>query len=116
MPGPPEWSGFWAGIERRIRVEQPRPMRDPWWLPVWKPFWGHPRLALASAVTGLAAVALLTTFHPIGQSRPPAAWAAPVMVQDAGTADPDGTVMVYSSPDQDVTVIWLFGSDSPNPS
>ena len=34
--------------------------------------------------------------------------AAPVMVQDVSTDDPNRSVMVYSSPDDDVTVIWVF--------
>jgi hypothetical protein len=34
--------------------------------------------------------------------------AAPVVVQDVSSADPDRSVMVYSSPDDDVTVIWVF--------
>jgi hypothetical protein len=36
------------------------------------------------------------------------------MVQDVGTEDPDGSVMVYSDPDRGsergVTVIWVFAS------
>jgi hypothetical protein len=44
------------------------------------------------------------------------AWAVPVVVQDVSTADPERTVMVYSTPDQapdqGLTVIWLFSSDA----
>ena len=29
-------------------------------------------------------------------------------VQEVSSADPDRSVMVYSSPDDDVTVIWVF--------
>jgi len=37
-----------------------------------------------------------------------AAIAAPVQVQDVSTTDPSRSVMVYSNPDDDVTVIWVF--------
>jgi hypothetical protein len=45
------------------------------------------------------------------------AWAVPVVVQDVSTPDPERTVMVYSTsdnstPDQALTVIWLFSSDA----
>jgi anti-sigma factor RsiW len=101
--GPPDWSGFWATVQRRVREEAPGPpMRDPWWLPVWKPVWGHPRVAFAGVATGLFALAL--TLHPFGPGSPPAV-ASPVVVQDATTADPDASVMIYSD---EVTVIWLL--------
>ena len=32
-----------------------------------------------------------------------------VVIQSIETADPDAPVMVYSSPESDVTVIWVFG-------
>jgi len=34
---------------------------------------------------------------------------AGVMVTSARTEDPRGTVMVYSTPEQDVAVVWVFG-------
>jgi hypothetical protein len=33
---------------------------------------------------------------------------ARVVVQDVSSADPDSSVMVYSSPDDEMTVIWIF--------
>jgi hypothetical protein len=33
---------------------------------------------------------------------------APVEVQDVSTPDPNRSVMVFSNPDADVTVIWVF--------
>jgi anti-sigma factor RsiW len=100
----PDWSGFWPAVERRVREEAPgpSPVRDPWWLPVWKPVWGHPRVAFAGVATGLLALAL--TLGPFGAGSPPAV-ASPVVVQDATTADPDASVMIYSD---EVTVIWLL--------
>lgn len=110
-PRLPDWSGFWTVIRSRIETEPARPLREPWWLPFWKPVWGHPRLALA---TGLATVTLLSvSFWPADEGELLPAW-GPVMVQDVATGDPDGSVMVYSDSDRGaergVTVIWLFAS------
>jgi hypothetical protein len=63
-------------------------------------------VALGSlAVSSLAAAMVLWPSAPVTVPR---AVAAPVVVQDVSTADPDRSVMVYSSPDDDVTVIWVF--------
>lgn len=111
-PSVADWAGFWTGIQSRIGSEPARPLRERWWLPYWKPVWGHPRVALA---TGLATVTLLSvSFWPADEGEFLPAWAGPVMVQDVGTGDPDGSVMVYSDPDRGsergVTVIWVFAS------
>lgn len=102
----PDWSGFWPAVRLRIASEAPRPIRDPWWLPFWKPVWGHPRMALGGfVVSSLAAVLVLWPSPPATMST---AVAAPVQVQDVSTYDPDRGVMVYSNPDDDMTVIWVF--------
>jgi anti-sigma factor RsiW len=102
----PDWVGFWPAVRLRIASEAPRPVREAWWLPFWKPVWGHPRVALGSLMaSGLAAALVL---WPSSQVTVPRALAAPVVVQDVSTADPDRSVMVYSNPDEDVTVIWVF--------
>lgn len=112
-PPTPDWAGFWTGVRARIGTEPARPgFQEPWWLPFWKPVWGHPRVALA---TGLATVTLLSVpFWPADDAEFLPAWAGPVMVQDVATEDPDGSVMVYSDPDRGsergVTVIWVFAS------
>ena len=101
----PDWSGFWPAVRVRITAEHPAPARDPWWLPFWKPVWGHPRVALGGlVVSGLAAALVL---WPSAETTT-AAIAAPVQVQDVSTTDPSRSVMVYSNPDDDVTVIWVF--------
>ena len=85
--------------------------RDPWWLPFWKPVWGHPRVALGGLViSGLAAALVL---WPSAETTK-AAMAAPVQVQDVSTTDPSRSVMVYSNPDDDVTVIWVFNPMEPD--
>jgi anti-sigma factor RsiW len=101
----PDWAGFWPAVRVRLAREAPRPVRESWWLPAWKPVWGHPRVALGSLmVSGLAAALML---WPSPQVTGPT-FAAPVVVQDVSSGDPDRSVMVYSSPDDEVTVIWVF--------
>jgi hypothetical protein len=41
-------------------------------------------------------------------SLPPAALDQ-VVIQSIETADPDVPVMVYASPESDITVLWVFG-------
>ena len=103
----PDWSGFWPAVRERITREPVRPFSDPWWLPWWKPVWGHPRLATSTALA--ASLIAVAVFWPGSREVPPA-YASPVVVQDV-SADPRGTVMVYSNRD-DVTVIWVFASDT----
>ncbi len=105
----PDWSGFWPAVRRRIASERPHPVTEAWWLPFWKPIWGHPRLATVTAA--LAASLLTFSFWPGEEGEVPVAWAGPVVVQDVSTADPDGSVMVYHTPERDVTVIWVFASE-----
>jgi hypothetical protein len=114
VPAPPEvdWTGFWAGIQTRILREEPRPLRDPWWMPFWKPFWGHPRLAMGGGMVVVLVVALTLWPLPGRDGQVPLAFAGPIVVQDVGTPDPERSVMVYSTPDQALTVIWLFSSDA----
>ena len=111
-PAEPDWRGFWAGIQARIASEEPTPIRDPWWIPFWKPFWGHPRLAMGGAMAVMLAAILLLWPLPGREGQVPLALAGPVVVQDVGTSDPERTVMVYSTPDQALTVIWLFPSEA----
>jgi anti-sigma factor RsiW len=98
----PEWAGFWPAVRGRIASEVPRRVHESWWLPVWKPVWGHPRVALGSLMVSSLALGLVLW------PSAPVTLAAPVVVQDVSSADPDRSVMVYSSPDDDVTVIWVF--------
>ena len=80
-------------------------MRDSWWFPIWKPVWGHPRMAFGGALAaGLVAALML---WPAPATVTPTS-VSPVVVQDVSTADPDHSVMVYSNPDDEMTVIWVF--------
>jgi anti-sigma factor RsiW len=105
-PAQPDWTGFWQGVVRGIedqRMSRPAPARRAWWQQVWRPRW-----ALGSAL----AAALLITLG-VWQWAPtgPMPAQAGVMVTSARTEDPRGTVMVYSTPEQDVAVVWVFGLD-----
>lgn len=108
----PSWTGFWPGVQARLRTETARPIREAWWRPLWKPVWGHPRMAMATS--GVLAVLLAVSFWPGDPGEVQIAGAEPVVVQDVDTPDPDGSVMVYSAPDRGpdrgVTVIWVFAS------
>lgn len=102
----PDWSGFWPAVQARIVQEAPRPIRDAWWLPYWKPVWGHPRMALSGLA--ISSLALALVLWPSPHAPVSRAVASPVEVQDVSTPDPNRSVMVFSNPDDDVTVIWVF--------
>ena len=103
-PAEPDWSGFWPAVRLRIETEVPRPFRDAWWRPLWKPVWGHPRVATSAAMAG--ALLFSVALWPAGHELAPG---APVLVQDVATSDPNGSVMVYNK--DDMTVIWVFAAD-----
>lgn len=104
----PDWSGFWPAVRLRIARETPPPVRDAWWLRYWKPVWGHPRVVVSGLAISMLAIALV--FWPSVHAPVSQAVAAPVEVQDVSTSDPNRSVMVFSNPDDDVTVIWLFNA------
>src|SRR5574337_1139155 len=41
VPADLEWARFWPGVRSRILIEHPAPFKEAWWLPLWKPVWGH---------------------------------------------------------------------------
>ena len=98
----PDWTGFWDGVRGRIRSERPRPWREAWG---W-----YPRLALGGAVAGLLVLAAL--LWPMGPPEGPARPGG-VVVNTVETAHPNGNLMVFSSPEDDMTVIWVFGLEQP---
>jgi anti-sigma factor RsiW len=102
-PGDPDWSGFWDGIRRRIAARPLPPRRLAWR--------GAPTMAVGSALA--AGVALAILFWPVGPVEPPAPGQG--VTVNAVEASPDGSVMLFSSPDDDVTVIWVIGPDQPGP-
>ena len=53
---------------------------------------------------GAVAIVSLTLWQTIPGAPDP-----PIVVSSAHTEDPRGTVMVYSTHDKDVTVVWVLG-------
>jgi len=97
----PEWTGFWEGIVRRIDAPAVEVRSRSRW---------RPRLVAASAAAALA----------VGVSV--AVWQAPwvpfasqavaaISVNSADTTHPGGTVMIYTPPEKDLAVVWLFADD-----
>ncbi len=100
-PLSPDWTGFWEGVRRGIeapRVETVARRRSAWLV--------RPRYALG-AVAALAAAALMVVWQVPRTAVTPVAEAA-VSVTSADTDRPEATVMVYSPPERDLAVVWLF--------
>jgi anti-sigma factor RsiW len=101
-PAEPDWTGFWQGVVRGIedrKHARPAPPVRRWWQEAWRPRW---------AVGG--ALAFLLVAAGLWQLAPgPRPSEAAVVVTSARTEDPRGTVMVYSTKEQDVAVVWVFG-------
>ena len=99
-PAPPDWTGFWEGVRRGI--ETPRLERGA------RPRW-RPRL-VASAAAALAVGASVFLWQlPRAPFTPQAA--AAISVNSADTKHPRGTVMIYSPPEKDLAVVWVFADD-----
>ena len=99
--GEPDWTGFWPGVVRGIEAggRQPR-------IETSRRVWLRPRWALGGAL--VAAFLVSATFW---QTQAPPALADPVIVSAADTEHPQGSVMIYHTPDRGVTVVWVFGVD-----
>jgi anti-sigma factor RsiW len=119
---PPEavWAAFWPQVRARIAAA-PAPVSEPAWRRAWEGLTRRPRLALAPALAA-AALAVVAVVAPWQRAPQPPVPAPPagvatlqpaeldqVVIQSIETADPEAPVMVYSSPDSDVTVLWVFG-------
>ena len=100
----PDWTGFWPGVVRGIQdsrdsvpvVTQTRAARRMW--PQW-------------AVGGAALAGLALALVIWQGGRGPVHAEASVVVNSAETENPGGTVMVYSSPERDIAVVWVFDTD-----
>ena len=101
-PAEPDWTGFWPGIARGIedaRRRAPAPAASRVRL--------RPRWALGGAL--VAALLVSVTLWQATQAPP--VLEAPVIVSAAHTDHPQGSVMVYHTPERDMTVVWVFGLD-----
>jgi anti-sigma factor RsiW len=120
-PEPPAaaWDVFWPQVRARLAAS-PDPERAA--RRAWIPVLEHPRLALGSVVAAAALVvlAVLTPWRGLLLPEPPrvsgpiappesAKAVTPVVVQSVETEAPDSSVMVYTHPDAEVTVVWVFG-------
>jgi hypothetical protein len=99
-PALPDWTGFWEGIRRGIEGP-PLLLRT-------RPRW-RPRL-VASAAAALAIGASVFLWQlPRAPFTPQAA--AAISVNSANTNHPRGSVMVYSPPEKDLAVVWVFSDE-----
>lgn len=98
-PVEPDWTGFWPGVVRGIqdaRVAHATPRRAVW----LRPRWAYGGALAAALLVSLSVWQLVpTSVHP----------EAPVIVQSVGTDDPNASVTVYSTPERDLTVVWVSG-------
>ena len=97
----PEWTGFWEGIRRGIeapRIETVVPARRIWHV--------RPRFAFGAAAALAAAVFMLVWQVPHAPLT--STVGAAISVTSADTDRPDATVMVYTPPERDLAVVWLF--------
>lgn len=101
---PPDWTGFWPGIVRGVDDRRREVPTRPTW--GWSRVLRRPRLAFGGAVA-TALVASLTLWQAFYAPVAPEA----AVVVSANTEHPDGTVMVYSPPERDLAVVWVFGLD-----
>ena len=94
----PDWTSLWPSIVRGIedtRRAVPRRAPSHWIRPTW-------------ALGGVLAATLLISLT-VWQILPdPLSTEPTVVVRSASTDYPNGAVMVYSAPGQDVTVVWLL--------
>ena len=101
-PAEPDWAGFWPGIVRGIDDAKHRPVAVPRRSAVFGRRW-----AFGSAAVTAALLASLMVWQLL-PGRPREA-EAQVVVHSADS--PGRSVMVYSTPDQDMTVVWVLGLD-----
>lgn len=107
LTGPdPDWSAFWPGIRRRIVTEGSRPWREAWWRGLVWPLRAIPRLALGGAVAGLLVMGAVVWKTGL---RDPLAPPLGIVLSAVEIAASDGSVLVFSSPEEEMTVIWVIG-------
>jgi len=107
VSAPGDWTGFWPGVVRGIERERQAaatPARQPW---QGRRALAHPRVAFGGALAA-AVVAFITLWQVL---TPTSAPAEPMTVHAANSEHPGATVMVYSPPERDLAVVWVFDSD-----
>ncbi len=94
-PAPADWTGFWPAVVRGIQDARPaaKPPGRRW----------RPRLAVGGALAAAALAALVIWPLTHETTKPDN-----VVVSLAEAGSSDGTVMVYSPPEHDLAVVWVF--------
>ena len=106
----PDWTGFWEGVVRGVedqRLRAPLPEHRAT-RPVWRSQW-----AVGGALAAMALLSL-SVWQNLGDT-PGSITESPVVVNAASTGQPDGGVMVYSTPDKAMTVVWLLDEEPSAP-
>jgi anti-sigma factor RsiW len=97
-PSLPDWTGFWEGVRRGVEApaveHRIRPRRV------------RPRLVVGTAAA--LAVGASVIFWQIPRTPLSSQAVAAVTVNSADTQRPGGTVMIYSPPEKDLAVVWVF--------
>lgn len=99
-PAPPDWTGFWEGIRRGIEAPHVPARSRPRW---------RPRLVAGTAAALAVGASVIFWQMPRTQLTPEAA--AAISVNSADTTHPRGTLMIYSPPEKDLAVVWVFADD-----
>ncbi len=104
----PDWAGFWPGVVRGIQDARSRPPLRA------TPSWVRFRWAYGGALAAALLVSI-TLWQFVPEPQVPSAAKpspeGPIIVTAAHTDYPGGKVMVYSTPEKDLTVVWVFGLD-----
>ena len=98
----PDWTAFWPGIVRGIEEAKRRaPVQ------AGARLWLRPRWALGGALVA----AFLVSMMVLEPGPVPPVLEAPVVVNSANSDYPGASLMVYHTPERDMTVVWVFGLD-----
>ena len=99
-PALPDWTGFWEGVRRGIERPGVAVMPRPRW-----------RLRLVAGAAAALVVGVSVVLWQAPRSPFTSQAAAEISVNSANTNHPRGTVMVYSPPEKDIAVVWVFSDD-----
>ena len=97
---PPDWTGFWEGVRRGIDAPRTSPRIRVRW---------RPRLIAGTAAACVVGLSVILWQFPRAPFSSPAA--AAITDNSADTSHPRGTVMIYSPPEKDLAVVWVFAED-----
>ena len=103
-PAEPDWTGFWQGIVRGVEDQR---RAAPVTTPARRRWRFTPTLAVSGGVAAALVAVLLTSPWTWYSSTPETAFTT---VSSANTEYPGGT-MIYSSPDREINVVWVFDDE-----